>query len=236
MVCRAVRSGNFNHIRGGLGHRTGALGKHYRARIDRRLIFHTGTDNRGFGFEKRHSLTLHVRTHQSTVRVVVFKERNHRGGDGNHHSRGDVHIVCLARFDFHELVTVTDIDFFADETVVFVQRLIRLRNLVIVLDICRHIGHFIEHHAGFLVDTAEGRFNKAVFVDACKSGEIGNQADVRTFGRFHGAHTAVVAVMHVANLEPGTVTRQTAGAQCRQTAFVRQFGKRVILIHKLRQR
>ena len=51
-----------------------------------------------------------------------------------------------------------------------------------------------------------------------------------------GHMRAVVGVVHVANLEAGAVTGQTAGAQGRQTALMGQFRQRVGLIHKLRQR
>ena len=41
--------------------------------------------------------------------------------------------------------------------------------------------------------------------------------------------------MHVTHLETCTVTRQTAGTECRHTTLVGYLGKRVGLIHKLRQ-
>ena len=41
------------------------------------LVFHSGTYYRGFGYQKRNRLTLHVGTHEGTVCVVVFQERNH---------------------------------------------------------------------------------------------------------------------------------------------------------------
>ena len=69
-----------------------------------------------------------------------------------------------------------------------------------------------------------------------KGGQIGDQADVRTFRRLDGAHAAVVAVVHVADLEACAVTGQAAGAQSRQTALVRQLRQRVGLIHELGQR
>lgn len=44
-----------------LGDGTGAFAKHANARVDRSLIFHTGSDNGGIGLEQRNGLTLHVR-------------------------------------------------------------------------------------------------------------------------------------------------------------------------------
>ena len=38
-------------------------------------ILHTGTDDRCFRLDERYGLTLHVGTHESTVRVVVSEER-----------------------------------------------------------------------------------------------------------------------------------------------------------------
>jgi hypothetical protein len=44
-------------------------------------FFHAGADERRFGAQQRHGLTLHVRTHQRAVRVVVLEERHQRRGD-----------------------------------------------------------------------------------------------------------------------------------------------------------
>ena len=40
-----------------------------------------------------HGLTLHVSAHEGTLGVVVLQERNEGGGDGDHLTRGDVHVV-----------------------------------------------------------------------------------------------------------------------------------------------
>ena len=42
---------------------------------------------------QRHGLTLHVSAHQRTLGVVVLKERDQRGCDGEHLTRRDVHVV-----------------------------------------------------------------------------------------------------------------------------------------------
>ncbi len=42
---------------------------------------------------------------------------------------------------------------------------------------------------------------KPVFIDPGIGGQIGDQADVGAFGGLDGAHTAIVAVVHVADLE-----------------------------------
>ena len=79
-------------------------------------------------------------------------------------------------------------------------------------------------------------FNEAELADARISRKVGNQTDVRTFGSLDGTHTAVLSVVNVADLEGGTVTGQTARAESRQTALVRQLGQGVVLVHKLGQR
>ena len=43
--------------------------------------FHAGADQRRVRLDQRHGLTLHVRAHQRAVGVVVFQERDQRGGD-----------------------------------------------------------------------------------------------------------------------------------------------------------
>ena len=54
-------------------------------------------------------------------------------------------------------------------------------------------------------------------------------------GRLDRAHPAVVAGVHVADLEAGPLTGQTTGAERRQPALVGQTGERVGLVHELRQ-
>ena len=69
-----------------------------------------------------------------------------------------------------------------------------------------------------------------------KVGQVGDQTDVRTFRGLDRAHSAVVGVVYVTNLESGAVTGQTARAQGGQTTLMGQLCQRVVLIHELRQR
>ena len=120
---------------------------------------------------------------------------------------------------------------------VLVERLGSLRDDVLVLDVG---GHVVEPRRCTtpvcLVDLAVRRLDKAVVIDAGVGCQIGDQADVRTFRRLDRAHTAVVRVVYVSNLEGCTVTGQTAGAEGGQTALVGQLSQRVVLIHELGQR
>src|SRR5205823_3452974 len=63
--------------------------------------------------------------------------------------------------------------------------------------------------------------------------EVADQTDVRAFRRLDRAHAAVVARMHVTNLEARTLTRQTTGAERRETTLVRETGEGVRLVHEL---
>src|ERR1035437_3857973 len=60
-------------------HDAGALIEHHRAGIARRDGLHAGTHIGSVGAQQRHSLALHVGTHQRAVGVVVFQERNQAG-------------------------------------------------------------------------------------------------------------------------------------------------------------
>ncbi len=83
------------------------------------------------------------------------------------------------------------------------------------------------------LDLAVGSLDEAVLVDLGVGGQIGDQTDVGAFRRLDGAHTAVVGVVNVSDLEVGAVTAQTAGAQSGQTALVGQLSQGVVLIHEL---
>ena len=87
----------------------------------------------------------------------------------------------------------------------------------------------------FLVHAAVRRFDEPETVDDAKGGQGANQADVRTFRRFNGAHTAVMGVVDVTDFVAGALPGQTARSQGRQAALVRQFGQGIVLVHELRQ-
>src|ERR1017187_7522568 len=93
--------------------------------------------------------------------------------------------------------------------------------------------NLVNDHA--LLDFAIGTFDEAVFVDAGETGERRNQADVRAFRRLDGADAAVVRGVHVANFESGALAAETTGSQRREAALVGDFGKRVGLVHELRE-
>ena len=78
-----------------LGDDTGLVGGDHVAGVDGRVALHAGADERRVAAEQRHGLTLHVRTHEGAVRVVVLEERDERGRDRHHLARRDVHVADL---------------------------------------------------------------------------------------------------------------------------------------------
>ena len=233
---RAVVLTHRDIVRGDALDNAALLGKHTDAGVDSRLVLHTGADNRRVGNHQRDSLLLHVRAHEGTGVIVVFKERDHRGRNRDQHLRRDIDIVNLRSVDFENLGLVARNDAALDKSALGVERLVCLCDDVVVLDIRRHILDNVGDLAGCLIHLAIGRLDKAVIRNLCVGGEVGNQTDVRAFRRLDRAHSAVVRVVYVTNLEGRAVTRQTAGAERGQTALVRQLCPRVVLIHELRQR
>ena len=71
----------------------GAAGRDRGARVTGDDRFHAGADERSVRLNQRHGLTLHVRAHESAVRVVVLEERDERGGDRHELLRRHVHEV-----------------------------------------------------------------------------------------------------------------------------------------------
>ena len=68
-------------------------GNHGSPRVDCDGTLDAGTHQRLFRTQARNRLTLHVGAHQCAVRVIVLKERNQRGGDGNDLAGGHVHVL-----------------------------------------------------------------------------------------------------------------------------------------------
>ena len=115
----------------------------------------------------------------------------------------------------------------------FVQRFICLSHNKFIFNVSRHINNFRRNHTIFFVDFSKWGFNKTIFINSCKSCQIRNQTNVRTFWCFNWTHTSVMAIMNVTNFETGSVTRKSARTQCRKAPFVCKFSKRISLIHKL---
>ena len=64
--------------------RSGVFSQNNCAGVASGLVLDTGSDIRSLSHKQRNRLTLHVTTHQGTVRIVVFQERNHCSGYGHY--------------------------------------------------------------------------------------------------------------------------------------------------------
>src|SRR5262249_48355588 len=152
-------------------------------------------DERRFGTDEGYGLTLHVRTHERTVRVVVLKERDERCGNGNELLWGNVDVVDRVRGGHDEVPVLAAGDQFVSETSALVEHGVRLCDGVLTFFDRREVNHF----AGDLAtsDFAVRCFDKAVFVDARVGRHGVDQTDIRTFRRFNRADTAIVGRVHV---------------------------------------
>ena len=218
-------------------HNTVTLGSNLRTGVAYKLSFQACTNYRGFRTKQRHSLAHHVRTHQGTVRVVMFKERNQRCGNRRNLCRRNIHKVNLLRFHNREVGIKTRLNAVTNKRPVIVKRGITLCNNLTLLYFGRQINNFVVIYINLrILHLAVRSLYKAQVVYLRIHAQRRNQTDIRAFRRFNRAETAVMRIVNVAHLETGTLTRQTAGTQRRHTALVSHFGQRVSLVHKLRQR
>ena len=215
-------------------HHAAATGNNGGCTIHGHGTFDARTDQWFFGAQARHGLTLHVRTHQSAVRIVMLQERNQRSGNRHHLTGRHVHVLYAVGSRQNGFAFFTAGNQFVFQFAGFLINFrVRLRNYITSFFNCRQIidfvSHFTVHHA------TVRRFQEAVIVGARINRQRVNQTNVRTFRRFNRTNTTIVGRMHVAHFKARTFACQTARAQCRHTAFVRDFGQRIGLIHKLRQ-
>src|ERR1700761_3605128 len=72
----------------------------FRVDLDTRVTglfcFQSRTDDRHFRTDQRHSLTLHVRSHQRTVGIIMLQERDQRSAETHDLVGSDVHIFYLS--------------------------------------------------------------------------------------------------------------------------------------------
>ncbi len=207
-------------------------GDHDRSGITGHLLLESGSDERSLRIEERHCLPLHVRSHQRAVGVVVLEERNERGGDGHELFGSDIHVVNAVRLYEWNVTALAAQHQLVDECAVFVQASVRLSDDDILftiriepLDVRRDLA--VLHHA-------IRRLDKAEVVDLRVAGKRRDESDVRTFRGLDRAHTAVLRIVNVADLEAGALTSESARSKRRQTTLVRQLRQRVRLIHELR--
>ncbi|MNC02411.1 hypothetical protein D3C75_497860 [compost metagenome] len=195
--------------------------------------FHTGTNQRLISAQSRNRLTLHVRTHQCTVGVIVFQEWNQGRTNRNDLLSGNVHVVHLIIAEQAGFAFATAGNQIVYETTFFVQVGVRLSDDVVTFFDSRQVMNFVGYNtvSHFTVRSLE----EAVFVSLCVHGQGVDQTDVWTFRRFDWTYATVVSRVYVSNFKACTFTGQTAWAECRDTTFVRNLRQWVVLVHKLRQ-
>src|SRR5699024_5393761 len=221
-------------VSGDVLHHTALRGDDQVTGVVRSALLDTGTDVRSLGAQQWHSLTLHVRTHEGTVCVVVLQERNHRGCDGDHLARGDVHVIHLAcRDDLHVAAAQTDLNLVLGELHVRIERRIRLGDDVTVLFIRGEVLDVVGDRA--IYDATVRRLDETERVHAGVRRQGTDQTNVRTLGGLNRAQAAVVRRVNVADLAAGALTGQTTRTQRGQTALVGQAGQGVVLVHELGQ-
>jgi len=236
-------------------HRAVAASQHEVGAVAGGAGFDAGADERCFGAHERHGLALHVGAHQRAVGVVVLDERNQRGRDRNDLARRHVDEVDLLRIEqrqvggrteerlgFEHLLQVFERGglrraahehLCVHERAVFVDGGVRFGDDVLLFFVGSHVAHLVGDAA--VLHAAVRRFDEAVRVDSRVGGKRTLQTDVRAFRRLDRAHAAVVREVHVAHFEAGALARQTARAEGRETAAVREARQGVGLVHELRQ-
>ena len=221
----------------GENHLAVALGDDLDAAVGDHVLLDARADDRRFARDERNGLAHHVRSHQRTVGVVVLQEGDQAGGDRSDLVRSHVHQVDLLVRHHGEIGAFTRLDTVRlEEMALVVDRNVRLGDHLSLL----LFGGVIADMAVVQIDHAVvhrtvGRLDEAHVRNLGIDAQRRDQTDVGTFRRLDRTETAVMRVVHVAHLETGAVARQTAGTERRQTAFVRNFGQRIDLVHELRQ-
>src|SRR5690554_2001278 len=196
------------------------------------VALHAGTDQRLLGAQSGHGLTLHVRTHEGAVGIVVLEEGNQRSGHGDHLTGGHVHQGdFFGRLDA-ELVHV------ADGNQLFNQLAITHFGAGLGDDVIGFFDRRQEHDlVGYhgVLDATVGAFEEAVLVGPGVGGQGVDQTDVRTFRGLDRADATIVGRVYVTHLEAGTFTGQTTRPERGDAALVGDLRQRVVLVHELGQ-
>ncbi len=203
------------------------------ARVLSHRALNTGTHQRHLRLQGRDRLTLHVRTHQGPVGIVVLQERDQRRRDRYNLARRYVHEVNRFRRRYSKFVLVTHRNQLVSQTLAFIGSGAGLSDHVVALFNRREVNHLVGHHT--INHLPVRTLKEAVGVGPGVGCQRVNQTDVRAFRSFDRAHAAVVGRMYVTDFEASAFTGQTTWAQRGNTTLVGNLGQRVVLIHELGQ-
>src|SRR5581483_8017041 len=226
-------------LRGGdRAHRAVGLGEDDLAGGLGGAVLDARADDRRLRADDRDGLALHVRAHEGAVRVVVLEERDERGRHGDDLLGRDVHVVRVRRRGLVVLVAAVNLDAVVDEVALRVEPRVRLHHRGELLLVGGEVDDLVGDLGPavlVLLDAAERRLDEPVRVHARVRSERADEADVRSFRRLARADAAVVAVVHVADVEAGALARQAARPEGREAALVGELVERVRLLHELRE-
>ena len=201
------------------------------------LFLQSCSDDRCIVVEQRNGLAHHVTSHQGTVTVVMLEERDKSCRHRGNLLRRDIHKVDILWRHYRIIGILTALDSLADERTIVVQRSITLTDNLLLFLLSGEVDNILILHVDLCVLNLSIRSNdKSEVVDLCIHAERRDKSDVRALRRLDRTKTAVVSIVYVTYLESGTLTRQTARTESRQTALMSNLSQRVCLVHELAQR
>ena len=214
----SIITGHPDQIRGYIIYHTRLLCHHTDTWVNSCLGLHTGSHNRSFGSQKWYGLSLHVGSHQCTVRIIVLQEGDQGCCHWEYHLGRYVHIIKHGLRILGSFLPVTAGYCILYEMTLFIQKLIRLCHMIIILFIRCHVDYFIRDTRIlwiWFINLTVWSFNETILINTRITCQWVDQTDVRTFRRLNWTHTSIVRIMNVSNLESGTVSGQTTRSQCR---------------------
>ena len=162
---------NTNHNTVGIDilNHTAATGNDCSSRVNGNGTLNTSTNHRFFRTQARYGLTLHVGTHQCTVRIIVFQERNQRCRYRYHLTGCHVHILHTVRRCHNGFAFFTTSYQVTNQITVFVQISIRLCNHIAAFFDGRQVIDFLGY---FAIDNAAVRsFQETIIIGTRINGQ-----------------------------------------------------------------
>src|SRR5256885_2115997 len=217
-------------------HYAGRARHNYLTGVTGRAVLNARSDDRRLGAHDRNGLTLHVGSHEGAVGVVVLEERDERGRHRDDLLRRDVHEVGRHRRGLVVFGAAVDLDSVVHEPTLVVEARVGLHDRRELLLVGRQVDDLVSDVGAILVvarDAAVRRLDEPVWVHPTVRRERADESDVRTLRRLDRADAAVVAEVHVADVEARALTRETPRPESREPPLVGELVQRVRLLHEL---
>ena len=152
---------------------------------------------------------MHVRSHQSTVSIIMFQEWNQRCSHRNNLVRSNIHVAQFFWLNHREVTFESCFNSVVFENAFICNRGVSLSYIVSIFFFCSQINYIFRHVHFSIAHLSIRCLDESHAVHFGMYTKRRDQTNVWTFWSLNGTQTTVVSVVNVTYLETGSFSRKT---------------------------